>query len=280
MRAEGAREEGFHMSFVGSDKLRDQGRTATKAFALLCAALLCLWLALGMGGCTSEEEEEEEDDYDYTSTYSQYDYDSGSEDEEEDEDEEVEEAEEDEGSEEVEEAESTYDPLETRRIMAENTLNEDDIPIAEGLPYKGMDELYINVTWLGECDDSEEVEQSGGIIGGSTAYYWNADNGTGDRVFTAWVKDGSVVKILHDNSDTDYWVGDDGFWMDYPDLDASGTVVKEEEDYSSSDDDADYPDTDDYSSAEEYADEAQGDFEAAGSDDPWNDAYDYWWDNY
>ena len=228
------------MSFVGSDKLRGQGRAATKVFSLLCAALLCTGLMLGIGGCTSEEEAEEEDEDEETIDWSNV------------------------------ESEEEEDVA----ALAETTLNEDGVPISESMPYVGMDAKFIDVTWMGEHDGTDEVLDSGKWEGG-TPYYWLADNDTGDRVFTAIVLDGEVAKVNKDNSYLDYWYDPDSILtLDYPDMDAAGERPEDD------DDDADYPDTDDYSSAEEYADEAQGDFEAAGSDDPWNDAYDYWWDNY
>ena len=260
------------MSFAESDKLRNPGRPATKAFALLCAVLLCTVLALGMGGCTSEEEEEEEDDYDYTSTYSQYDYDSGSEDEdEEDEAEGIE----DEDEETIDRSNVESEEEEDVAALAETTLNEDGIPISESMPYVGMDAKFIDVTWMGEHDGEEDVVE-GGLKEGSVPYYWLADNDTGDKVFTAYVRDGEVIAVYKNNPSLDYWYDPDStLTLDYPDMDAAGDRPEDDDD-----DDADYPDPSDYDSADDYADNAEGDFEAAGSDDPWNDAYDYWWDNY
>ena len=172
------------------------------------------------------------------------------------------------------------DPAEPASVadLAEATLTDDGIPISESLPYKGMDAAFIDVTWLGEHDGEGDTLGGTSSKAGSTPYYWLANNGTGDKVFTAYVRDGEVIAVNRDNSSTDYWTSEDGSY-DYPDVDASGEEVDDDDDDSDEDDSSVHitlEDPLDYDSAEEYADNAYKDFEALGSDDPWNDAIEYW----
>ena len=173
------------------------------------------------------------------------------------------------------------DPAEPASVadLAEATLTDDGIPISESLPYKGMDVAFIDVTWLGEHDGEGDTLGGTSSKAGSTPYYWLANNGTGDKVFTAYVRDGEVIAVNRDNSSTNYWMSEDGAY-DYPDLNASGEEVDDDDDDDSDEDDSSVhiilEDPLDYDSAEEYADNAYKDFEALGSDDPWNDAIEYW----
>lgn len=157
--------------------------------------------------------------------------------------------------------------------LAQTTLTDDGIPIAESLPYEGMDVKFIDLTWLGEHDGTETDDDE-------TQYYWLADNDTGDRVFTAYVVDGVVDTTFRNNAGTNYWK-DEEEDFDYPDLDASGEDVKR--DYGDDDDDSSanitLEDPLDYNTPEEYADNAYKDFEALGYDDPWDAAFEYWEDN-
>ena len=177
------------------------------------------------------------------------------------------------------------DPAEPGSVaeLAETMLTDDGVPISESLPYKGMDVAFIDETWLGEHDGEGDAVGGTGSKAGSIPYYWLADNGTGDKVFTAYVRDGKVIAVNRDNSSTDYWRSEDGSY-DYPDLDASGERVDGDGDGGGDDDDdssahVTLEDPLDYDSPEEYADNAYKDFEALGSDDPWDDAYEYWEDN-
>lgn len=104
--------------------------------------------------------------------------------------------------------------------LAKTTLTEDGIAISESLPYEGMDAKFIDVTWLGEHDESEEDED------GTISYYWLADNDTGVTVFTAYVLDGVVVRTYRNNSRSNYWYTAEDGYFDYPDMDATGEEIR------------------------------------------------------
>ena len=153
------------------------------------------------------------------------------------------------------------------------TVNPDGIPIAESMPYIGMPEGLIGDTWLGTPDQVDDPVAGGGLLAGSVPYRWCAENGTGDVVFTAYVRDGEVVKVSKELEGTTYWrTPGSAVSSYYPDLAASGEAVEKKT--------PGLPeDPMDYSSPNEYADNAQGWFLANGSEDPWYDAYRYWEDN-
>lgn len=153
------------------------------------------------------------------------------------------------------------------------TVNPDGLPIAESMPYIGMPEELIGDTWLGTPDQVDDPVAGGGLLVGSVPYRWCAENGTGDVVFTAYVRDGEVVKVSKELEGTTYWrTPGSAVSSYYPDLAASGEAVEKKT--------PGLPeDPMDYSSPNEYADNAQGWFLANGSEDPWYDAYRYWEDN-
>lgn len=154
------------------------------------------------------------------------------------------------------------------------TKNPDGIPIADSMPYIGLPEELIDKTWLGEHDIVDEVVGGSGLLAGSVPYRWCAENGTGDIVFTAYVRDGEVIKVNKNMLWSDYWSVPDSFTsLDYPDLDASGERVEVEPLIGNREDPLDYD------TPEEYADNAEDWFRANGSEDPWDDAYRYWEDN-
>ena len=142
--------------------------------------------------------------------------------------------------------------------------------VAKRLPYIGMPKTLIDKTWLGAPDKVDKALDSGKWQGG-TPYYWCAKNGSDDYVFSAIVMDDSVVQVDKYNMGTDYWLDPKSkAELVMPNRKASGMQI----DYS----DAFAVQTDpfDYDSPEEYADNAQKEFAASGSSDPWQDAYTYW----
>lgn len=105
----------------------------------------------------------------------------------------------------------------------------DGTPLSEALPYEGLAIWDIDKTWLGPHDEQGEPE---GAYGGDVVpYYWHADNGTGDRVFCAYVRESRVVKVKKIGKDTTYWAleGDPYATRDLPDLTSSGEVVRTHE---------------------------------------------------
>lgn len=142
--------------------------------------------------------------------------------------------------------------------------------VAGRLPYIGLPESLIDKTWLGVPDWVGEVIDSGKFEGG-TPYYWNAQNGSGDLLFDAIVVNGVVVNVSKYNLAKNYWLDADGAMRALPDRTASGAMV-----------DADtapfvpQEDPSDYDSPDEYADDAEDEFAAHGSSNPWQDAFDYW----
>lgn len=152
--------------------------------------------------------------------------------------------------------------------------NPDGIPIAESMPYIGLPEELIDRTWLGEHDIVDEVIGGSGLLAGSVPYQWCAENGTDDIIFTAYVRDGEVIKVNKNMLWSNYWSVPDSFTsLDYPDLDASGERVEVEPLMGNREDPLDYD------TPEEYADNAEDWFRANGSEDPWDEAYRYWEDN-
>ena len=145
--------------------------------------------------------------------------------------------------------------------------------VSHGLPHRGMSAELIDATWLGAHDDTGDVVQ-GGQLTGCVPYNWRAQNGTGDMVFAAYVRDGEVIRVSKFNMGTDYWIDAGRRSRALPDRAASGAqAASGGAGWSPSED------PQDYGSPEEYADNAQGEFAAHGSADPWNEAYNYWEDN-
>ena len=140
--------------------------------------------------------------------------------------------------------------------------------VSTRLPYVGMSANLIDSTYLG-AHDSQGDQITGGQLRGSVPYTWYAQNGTGDMLFTAYVKDGKVIKVAKFNLSKNYWSNGD-----LPDRTASGEAKASSGATSSTFTPS--ADPEDYDTPEEYADEAQGEFAAAGSTDAWNDAYAYW----
>ena len=138
------------------------------------------------------------------------------------------------------------------------------------LPYRGLSEQWIDDTWLGRHDAYDPNPCNEYRREGTTRYFWTARNGTGDVVFTAYMRDGVVVDTRRDNGWTDYWPDIDG----YPDLYASGRQNLPETRSA-------YPDEDptDYLSPDDYADNAADWFADQGYNDPWAAAYEYWENN-
>lgn len=144
--------------------------------------------------------------------------------------------------------------------------------VSQVLPYKGMDASLIDATWLGPHDGQDD-ETTAGQAKGATPIWWNARNGSGDRIFTAYVRNGEVVRVTRDNQGKNYWriVGNTG-QRDLPDLWATGELVPsraEEEP----------PDPDGWDNADDYAEANHGYFLAHGAGNPYDDAFEYWLEN-
>lgn len=142
---------------------------------------------------------------------------------------------------------------------------EPTLDVSGKLPYKGMPSSYIDQTWLGPADEVGD-ELDAGACKGSVPYSWHARNGTGDLVFTAYVKDGEVISVAKSNLSKNYWGdGSSRFGSDLPDLDASGETVK-----GNSSTGAAKPDPDGWDDAEDYANANSSSFNT------WDEAYEYW----
>ena len=152
--------------------------------------------------------------------------------------------------------------------------NPDSTPIAEALPYENMPASLIDDTWLGAHDGTEGAIGGTSKWAGATPYYWLAHNGTGDKVFEAYVRDGKVVRVIKDNVELDYW-SEAGKLLsrNLPDLDAAGKRVERTRLPAKLPDPADYDDPD------SYAMDAEGYFREHGSEHPERDAEAYWWKN-
>lgn len=133
-----------------------------------------------------------------------------------------------------------------------------------------MSARYIDSTELGAHNDGEEVLADGRWKGG-TAYYWSAYS-TGDRVFSAIVKGGEVVKVNKYNTYKNYWADGSFMGKDFPDMNASGERVEKSSSTSSSE----LPNVYGYDDPSLFADDAEDYFRQMGSSDPWQDAYAYW----
>ena len=80
--------------------------------------------------------------------------------------------------------------------------------VSTRLPYVGMSASLIDSTYLG-VHDSQGDQITGGQLRGSVPYTWYAQNGTGDMLFTAYVKDGQVIKVAKFNLSKNYWSNGD-----------------------------------------------------------------------
>lgn len=140
------------------------------------------------------------------------------------------------------------------------------------LPEKGMSADLIDATELGAHDEASEPLASGKWKGG-TVYYWRSKNGKDDRVFSATVVDGEVAAVKKWNTSLNYWADGTTLGKDFPDVYASGEKVEKKTAAPK------LPDPLDYSDAYEFADDAEAYFKYQGSDDPYNDALDYWDEN-
>ena len=160
--------------------------------------------------------------------------------------------------------------------LAAATLNPDGVPVSEGLPYEGMDEQFIDYTWMGPADGSKLLTT--GSSAGSTVYTWYAQNDTGDKVLSATVTDGVVASLTHWNYYSDYWRDVVTLeLLDYPDMDATGKRVVPYSGGTASI--PTLPDPLDYDDPYEFADDAEEWFEYMGCDDPYDAALRYWDDN-
>lgn len=147
--------------------------------------------------------------------------------------------------------------------------------LSKKLPFVGLSETWIDQTWLGKHDESKNLPAEG-AFDARTIYYWNADNGTGDRVFSAQVENGEVTRVSKYNQRTDYWQDPDDpslLGNDFPNMKGTGRPVHVEPSEPM------LPDPSDYANAEVYADAAEGYFEYHGSSDPWGDAVEHWEEN-
>ena len=132
------------------------------------------------------------------------------------------------------------------------------------LPYIGMPAELIDATWLGPVDEVADAVEGTGLLAGSIPHRWRARNGTGDLVFSAYVRDGEVLKVVKENLGKDYWKQPgSAVTRDFPDLGGEGGQV-------GGGASPRVPDPEDYDDAEDYADAAAGAF---GS---WDAAHDHW----
>lgn len=132
------------------------------------------------------------------------------------------------------------------------------------LPYIGMPAELIDATWLGPADEVADAVEGTGLLAGSVPHRWRARNGTDDLVFTAYVRDGEVLKVVKENLCKDYWKQPgSAVARDFPDLGGTGGQV-------GGSTSPRVPDPEDYDDAEDYADAAASAF---GS---WDAAHDHW----
>lgn len=165
---------------------------------------------------------------------------------------------------------ATAEAASSETLSAQNntpatTTEAEEIP---RMPKVGMSESLIDATELGAHDEVSDVIDSGKWKGGVT-YYWRSKNGKNDMVFSATVLKGKVAKVERWNTSFNYWADGTLLGKDFPDVYASGEQVEKKS----------APvleDPLDYTNGEEYADNAYKYFEYMGSDDPWNDALNYW----
>ena len=149
--------------------------------------------------------------------------------------------------------------------QAKPQMPSEPLPDVSGeLPYIGMPAELIDATWLGPADEVADAVEGTGLLAGSIPYRWHARNGTGDLVFSAYVRDGVVLKVVKENLGKDYWKQPgSAVTRDFPDLGGEGEQV-------GGGASPRVPDPEDYDDAEDYADAAAGAF---GS---WDAAHDHW----
>ena len=132
------------------------------------------------------------------------------------------------------------------------------------LPYIGMPAELIDATWLGPADEVADAVEGTGLLAGSVPYRWRAENGTDDLVFSAYVRDGEVLKVVKENLGKNYWKQPgSAVAHDFPDLGGTGGQV-------GGSTSPRVPDPEDYDDAEDYANAAASAF---GS---WDAAHDHW----
>ena len=132
------------------------------------------------------------------------------------------------------------------------------------LPYIGMPAELIDKTWLGPADEVADAVEGTGLLAGSVPHRWRARNGTGDLVFSAYVRDGEVLKVVKENLGKDYWKQPgSAVSRDFPDLGDEGEQVADSASPR-------VPDPEDFDDAEDYANAAASAF---GS---WDAAHDHW----
>ena len=132
------------------------------------------------------------------------------------------------------------------------------------LPYIGMPAELIDATWLGPVDEVADAVEGTGLLAGSVPHRWRARNGTGDLVFSAYVRDGEVLKVVKENLGKDYWKQPgSAVTRDFPGLEGEGEQV-------GGGASPRVPDPEDYDDAEDYANAAASAF---GS---WDAAHDHW----
>lgn len=137
------------------------------------------------------------------------------------------------------------------------------------LPKVGMSAQYLDATELGTHDSEGDV-LTGGKWKGGKSYYWDSKNGKNDHVYSAIVLNGKVVNVSKWNTSLNYWADGTIVGKDFPDLYATGDGVEKTSSAPQ------YVDPLDYTDPGEYADNAEEYFRYQGSDDPWNEAYNYW----
>ena len=132
------------------------------------------------------------------------------------------------------------------------------------LPYIGMPAEFIDATWLGPADEVADAVEGTGLLAGSIPHRWRAENGTDVLVFTAYVRDGEVLKVVKENLGKDYWKQPgSAVTRDFPDFGGEGGQVGGSASPR-------VPDPEDYDDAEDYANAAASAF---GS---WDAAHDHW----
>lgn len=139
------------------------------------------------------------------------------------------------------------------------------------LPYKGMPAELIDATWLG-AHEGEGDAISSGQKQGAIPVWWYARNGSGDRVFTAYLRNGAVIAVSKDSQGKNYWKLPDSIMLrEFPDLEATGEPVPSEPTF-------DPPDPDLCDDPDDYASMSEDYFAQWGAGDPYEDAYEYWLD--
>ncbi len=162
---------------------------------------------------------------------------------------------------------ASADPVSSSKTTGTSDAGDEDaaLDVSGRLPYKGMPAEHIYQTWLGPADEVGE-QITGGKLKGSTPYYWNARNGTDDRVFAAYVKNGEVIGVTKFNLGKNYWGdGSSVVSSDLPDLEASGESVGKNGSSSTA-----KPDPDGWDDAEDYANANSSRFTS------WDEAYEFW----